>query len=515
MAVRLNARRCPSAIPEATMTTRRRPNPMAVLAVPELVELMARYVQNIWSLTEFIASLPPPAVTPHLAAIAALAALPDVVRIQWPKVYVLSLPDDATLQHLLEAQALGAIVAVMDVDRDGPDARTPRELLRRLQPVVNHVTVVTNLSHIQALQSMLCACPRLHSLVFEHSHHWAGITMSMVADVFANLPLAQLRTLVLRGKFPASAALAIASMLRNGCCTRLGLANVEFVNLRAEDRATLCEAIATCTTLRDLCIEKTIDISTRFLQQEQLPHQLQHFRLDVSTPRELFFHNCSDAVMTSLSSMLSEAPRLTQLEGRFVTQLAETHEVLSRLTTLRIEVCALDEKLLNRLVALVPRLVSLRQLDLHEFSVKPRIGASLATALTQCAKLQYLSAVAETMEAMKWLATVLSGCPQLHAIKLQLLSRCYDDLIELVRSLQAASPALRWIVLEKQAWPISGQAKKTKTLAAMNVTLEYVDMDMCSERERDTYAYWDAKAAKHQRLVVFLYYCPKYRFVFD
>ncbi|KDO15879.1 hypothetical protein SPRG_18584 [Saprolegnia parasitica CBS 223.65] len=402
-----------------------------------------------------------------------------------------------------------------DTNRDDHDVWTPRELLRRLQPVVNHVTVVTNLSHIEALQSMLCACPRLHSLVLEHSHHWADITMSMVANVFATLPLAQLRTLVLRGKFPASAASAIAAMLTKGSCTRLGLANAEFVNLPAADAAKLCEAIAASTTLHDLCLEKTNDISTRFFQQEQLPHQLRHLRLDVSTQRDLFFRDCSDAIMTSVSSMLRQAPRLTQLEGRFVTQLAETHEVLARLETLRIELCALDTKMLNRLVALTPRLVSLRQLDLHEFSVNKLIGASLATALTQCPKLQYLSAVADTMEAMTWLATALSGCPQLHAVKLHLLTRCFDDLFALVKTLQAASPALRWIVLEKQAWPISSQAKKIKTLAEMNVTLQYVEMDMCGERERDTYAYWDAKAAEHKRLVVFLYYCPKYRFVFD
>ncbi|EQC40547.1 hypothetical protein SDRG_02437 [Saprolegnia diclina VS20] len=454
--------------------SRPRGNPEAVGSTPELLQHIATFVQHGPTLLELAGALPPAAMSPGIAALSALCSTPTV-HVAWPRISVLGTTSEATKQHLANIDALGAIV-----------------------------------SDAAALGSALAACPRLRMVTTLRAE--ATKDFAAIAEIFAHMPLGQLTELTMRGQYPASVASAVAAMLAQGRCRRLHLVDTTFNNASIEDVRRLCEAIASCDSLHDLVLKN----DSLNLDASQNTHDDMRFKVvahtlrsaDTVSPEQcLVFQDGSAADIARFRTMLLNTQRLTHVEERLLVHVANDRLLqpcLGRLTSLCMPLSGVEPDVWPvRFLEMLPHLGSLKQLELQHATVHGDFQRELALGLGHCTQLQYLDVAAPGLYEAMWLAQL--PCPKLNALRVRFRQGPSKDLVRLVKTIAVALYSLRWLCLEKVSWPKPDRARNIKTLAADNVTLEYIARDVDLTHQRRTYNYWDAKSTGHKGLVVFAY----------
>ncbi|KDO30372.1 hypothetical protein SPRG_05083 [Saprolegnia parasitica CBS 223.65] len=475
---------------------RRRASPATVGSTPDAVEHIAGFVQHHYTIVQLLSALPSSAKTPAVTALDALLVTASV-RVAWPEVHIRFAPSAATLRHLLDVQVIGVRVCLqVDVDANG------LALLRRLSPVVNHVSAsFPRTKAASALQSILAACPRLYSADL---HVQTSIESYALFD---RLPLSGLAELTLRGAMPASMVIDVIAMLANGRSKRLHLFEVTFSQLSADAAVALCDAMAASTSLTELALDKVSGVDERFLEQRKLPPklrrlQLSAFFLDVpwregDWRREAIEH---------YAAILPFARHLVEFSSWLVTHISRDAPMGSFFRQLKVLELLRDPRITPswpHMLSLLPELPSLQELRMTNWYIRDdTMGKNLANALQHCSHLRYLSIYVDYNFSTTWLTQIVSR--KLTGLTLR-VARCTGPrLVQLVKIILASSSSpLRWVAIEKQFWAMSERATTTKHLNAANATLQYVEWSRTEDQKRANVSYWDDKAMGDNRLVVF------------
>ncbi|KDO35174.1 hypothetical protein SPRG_00020, partial [Saprolegnia parasitica CBS 223.65] len=337
---------------------------MAGTVPMDVVELIAMQVACPSSLSALLGALPPPAVTPALAALQALTQRPTTVRVTWPRIALLSTPSASTHSHLKSLMHHDAqIELVLRQPLDILEAAVPLTAVTRV-----HIAPIKPLSEADGVMLHL-ALERapLKRLVVNTARQDNG---RWLCHVLRLLTKGRVRELVLVGD-PRTSLLPTAD-----ADLQVWLSSGRSLCLRGlHVSAALAAALAQALALQSLALDRVLGLSGPVL-------------LPASLKTLTWIFDARPLASTAVAASLLTAPRLTHLAldgGLCPDAVATALAALPALTSLRLNGLALS----TSLIAALPQLQHLAHLSLsgHAFG---SLAPALADALPLCGRLTSL-----------------------------------------------------------------------------------------------------------------------------